>query len=234
MIDMHSHCLPFIDDGADSVDTSLKMLQYAKQMGAHTVVATPHYLSRKNDVSSFLEKRNSSFSQLSQLIEREKDKYPRVLCGAEVYLGSDISEINELDKLCYENTNYMLLELSSSVECSVISEWIYNLTINGIKPVIAHIDRYEKHSELMEELNGIDVVYQINATRFSGLFSKRAVKSILKCGETFIVASDMHNLSSRPFNMHEAFIKAGKYLSADECSQMFEIFARKILGSQNL
>ena len=47
MIDMHSHCLPFVDDGADSVETSLAMLEDAKSKGADIVVATPHCVLRK-------------------------------------------------------------------------------------------------------------------------------------------------------------------------------------------
>ena len=231
MIDIHSHCLPSVDDGADSVETSLEMLENAKMLGADIVVATPHFSLQKLDICSFLERRKSAYNEVLQIISQSPEKYPRLLCGAEVYLNCDLSELDGLKSLCYDNTSYLLLELSSSVKCSVISEWIYNITINGIKPVIAHIDRFEKYKELMAELNGIDVVYQINASRFIGMFSRRSVKSILCGAEKFVVSSDMHNLTTRTFNMHEAYKKATSYLSEQRCYEMFYGMAQTILSN---
>ena len=122
MIDMHSHCLPFVDDGADSVETSLAMLEDAKSKGADIVVATPHCVLRKQDMETFLQIRNESYNTICEIVNRDTQRYPKLLTGAEVFLGSDISEFEGLKKLCYEGTDYILLELSPLVSCSLLSD----------------------------------------------------------------------------------------------------------------
>lgn len=229
MIDMHSHCLPFIDDGADSLETSLKMLENAKINGADIVVSTPHCVLRKIDVNTFLKNRQKSYESVMEQISRNPEKYPVLMLGAEVFLGSDLSDAEYIEKLCYEGTKYILLETDSRISCSVLSEWIYNFTINGLKPVIAHIDRFDNREKLMYELNGIDVVYQINASRFLSVFSESKLKKILNNGTRFVVSSDMHNLDKRPFNLHLAMKKAHRFFNNEMCNDMFDNCARNII-----
>lgn len=229
MIDMHSHVLPCIDDGARSIDISLKMLEAAKNSGAEIVAATPHCILRKFNIDAFLDRRQNAYSSIEQELLHNPLKYPKIVMGAEVLLCEDITEYENFKKLCYGSTNYILLELSSHVSCSVLAEWIYNVSINGLVPVIAHIDRFHDYKRMMSELDGIDVVYQINATRFLGLFSSLSVKNILRCATKFLVSSDMHNLDSRSFNMHLAYNKAVRYLPKEMCGMMFGGLAEKIL-----
>ena len=231
MIDIHTHCLPFVDDGADSLETGLEMLKSAKLNGAHTVAATPHFYTGKIDVDSFLSKRNDALSLVTESILNREYDYPRIVTGAEVYINSDISEMENIKKLCYDNTDYMLLEIANGVETSSLSEWIYNLTIIGVKPIIAHIDRYAEYKKIMQELCGIDVVYQLNASEFCGFWSFGDVKDIMKRHNKFVVSSDMHNLEKRPFNMHKAFDKAKKHF-ASAADIMFEEGAKKILENK--
>ena len=68
MIDIHSHCLPSVDDGADSVETSLEMLENAKMLGTDIVVATPHFSLQKLDICSFLERRKSAYNEVLQIM----------------------------------------------------------------------------------------------------------------------------------------------------------------------
>lgn len=233
MIDMHSHCLPLMDDGADSIDTSLEMLRFAKANGAHTVAATPHYNCTKQSVDEFLNKREYSYSLIKETVLNAPGVYPKITFGAEVLLCSDLSEGIDLKKLCYAGTDYLLIELNSIYSPSTVSEWIYNISIRGYKPIIAHIDRYADHKDIMQELCGVDVVYQINAARFLGLFSNGAVKDILKRHDKFIVSSDMHNLTTRSFNMHIAYNKAKKY-AGERLGFMFNDGAAAILNNVTL
>ncbi len=232
MIDMHCHCLPFVDDGADSVETSLAMLEEAKKNGADIVVATPHCVLGRQDMEAFLQIRNESYNAIREIINKDSQRYPKLLTGAEVFLGSDISEFEDLKMLCYEGTDYILLELSPSVSCSLLSEWIYNISIAGLKPVIAHIDRFENYKQMKLELKGIDVVYQINAARFFGIFSRFAVKGIVEDHDKFIVSSDMHNLTTRKFNMHQAKKCAEKFVP-QMCDMMFHTGAANMLFNNN-
>ena len=132
MIDIHAHCLPFIDDGADSIETSLSRLETAKMCGAYTFVATPHFVWGKQSVDVFCEKRKASYDQIAKEISLQPEKYPTLLTGAEVLLTGELPDSDDLHKLCYEGTNYMLIELSGVYSVSSMAEWIYNISIKGI------------------------------------------------------------------------------------------------------
>ena len=204
MFDLHSHVLPALDDGAKNIEMSLEMLKSAKMQGVNTVCATPHCITDSDEgVVSFLEKRSASYEQLLPLIEN-KDEYPKLLLGCEVYLGCDMSEFEHLKELCYEGTNYILLEMPSGTEPGVLAEWIYNISIKGLRPVIAHIDRCPDYEEIMEELEGTDVIFQINASQFLTMSGRRLLKKLFKTGFDFFVSSDMHNTTSRVCVMGQA------------------------------
>lgn len=231
MIDLHTHCLACIDDGADSIETALNMLKNAKANGAHTVAATPHFYTGKIDVDVFLSKRRAACEGVAQSIFGNENEYPRIVTGAEVYINCDISEMDGIKQLCYENTDYMLVEIAQGVAPSTLSEWIYNLTIIGVKPVIAHIDRYADYKKIMQELSGMEIVYQLNAAELCGFFSSGTVKDIVKRHSRFVVSSDMHNLVTRPFNLHKAYDRAKKMFPS-QVDMMFEDGAKRILENQ--
>lgn len=204
MYDLHSHVLPGIDDGAKDIEMSLAMLKSAKQQGVDVVAATPHCMARSpEEVDAILGKRQQSYENLMSEI-KDKSEYPEIILGAEVYLCKDISEYNNLSLLCYQNTNYILLELSNDINASDVSEWTYNIITKGLRPIIAHIDRYKDYVDIMDELSGIDVIYQINASRFLSMSERRVLRNIFKKHDCFFASSDMHNLTSRPCNFAEA------------------------------
>ena len=203
MIDMHSHCLPLMDDGARTIQESLEMLLCAKNNGASLVAATPHCITDSEEgVADFLERRDKALDMLLKAMSDNDDNYPEILPGAEVYLGCDVSEFSNLEKLCYKGTNYLLVEMPSRYETRKLSEWIYNISVKGIVPVIAHVDRYTRYKEFMTEFNVVEnIVYQINGSAFLSLSGRMRINNIFRRHKNFIVSSDMHNCSSRPYNL---------------------------------
>ena len=229
--DLHSHVLPFVDDGAKNMEMSLEMLRNAKAQGVDTVVATPHCITDVNEaIAKFVAKRNDSYEKLLSEIEG-KAEYPKVLLGCEVYLGCDMSDFEDLSKLCYEGSDYILLEMPSGFEPSEIAEWIYNISIKGLRPVIAHIDRCPDYDEIMQELSGMDVVYQVNASQFLTMKGRHLLKKIFKHHNKFFVSSDMHNTSSRCCNLNEAKAICDKKF-AKMSSLLFEDGASYILSNK--
>lgn len=205
MIDIHTHCLPGIDDGASDVSESIKMLEESRRQGVRLVVATPHCtLHHPMAVSEFLANRERAFSLLEDEIKKTKSTIPIILKGAEVYLDHDISDIDGIEKLCIGNTNYMLVEFSRETVSPMVPEWLYSLNVKGIKPVVAHIDRYFEWEEILNLVSGTDIMFQINADVFLSFFGRRHVKKILEYGFDYIVSSDMHNMEERITRMKEA------------------------------
>lgn len=204
MYDLHSHCLPGLDDGAKNVEMSLEMLRSAKAQGVNTVCATPHCITDVDEgIVTFLEKRSKAFSKLDEYLKTD-ESLPKLVVGAEVYLGCDMSDFEHLPLLCYGDTNYILLEMPSGFEPSELAEWIYNISIKGLRPVIAHIDRCPDYEEIMEALEGTDVIFQINASQFLTMSGRFLLKKIFKKNCRFFVSSDMHNTSSRACNIGKA------------------------------
>lgn len=212
MIDIHTHCLPEMDDGAQNVNMSILMLQDSLSQGISVCVATPHcILHDDNAIQRFIERRKKSFDKLTQHIKSKKIDVPKIILGAEVYLDNDINQYKDMDELCIGNTNFILLEFPTDRQSKYIYDWIYNLTISGFKPIIAHIDRYSNYDKIINELRGLDIIYQINASRILSFLGRKKVKKIMNFTNSIIIASDMHNTTIRACNIQ----KASKYIKND-------------------
>ncbi|MBR4030269.1 MAG: hypothetical protein IKJ06_02600, partial [Clostridia bacterium] len=126
----------------------------------------------------------------------------------------------DIKSLCLGNSEYMLLEFPHAGVLPRSFDWIYELTMCGIKPIIAHIERYPERELILNSLTGLDVIYQINASTFLSFSGRYAIRSLLKYDVPYIVSSDMHNNSMRPSKMKEAYTKAKK-LFPDICDELF-------------
>ncbi len=233
MIDMHSHVLPEMDDGAKDVETSLEMLKMAKAQGVDICVATPHCtVNSPEGVERFVARRKASYDKLMEAIGGNAGEYPEIRLGAEVYLNGDFSEFDNLLDICYEGTNYMLIEFSGNSYDSEMSDWVYNISTRGIRPVIAHIDRFPPYKEMMDDLMCIEnIIFQVNATRFLTIQDRFVLRSIFKRHDRFIASSDMHNLEGRRCNLGDAF-KACKKKFPKMCDMLFHDGAKSILSNR--
>lgn len=196
LTEYHCHVLPSIDDGSDSVETSLAMLEVMRQQGVERVVFTPHfYAHREESVESFIEKRAAAFDAI-------KDKSPirDMRLGAEVAVEHGISEVRNIEKLAMQGTKLILMELPYRGYKEWMSEEIYNISAEfGLKIVYAHIHRYTEYYTKSQLAGVLDrnSVYQINNEAFGSFSSKRFVKGLMKEGYPLIFGSDAHNLTSR-------------------------------------
>ncbi len=233
MIDIHSHCLPSIDDGAKDVETSLKMLAESYSQGVELCVLTPHcVLHQPDSVKKFLDSRRKSFEMLQEKIGQENLQVPALRLGAEVYFDNDISLYEGVEKLCIEGTNLLLVEFPMRGISKMSYDWLYSLTLKGIKPVIAHVDRYRCYNDLINDFSDLDVAFQLNAENFLSFFGRRHLAKILKHEEVFIVSSDMHDLTERPCNMKNAFLRSQKMLGAVKTRKLFHKNAENLFGDQ--
>lgn len=209
LVDLHTHFLCGIDDGAKSIEESISMLNECAAQGVKTVVATPHCIVHKSGgISRFIEKRRKSFDSIAL-----NGKTPEIILGAEVYFDNDLSEYENINELCIGDTPYILIEFPMGKhDASRLAEGLYALTLAGLKPVIAHIDRYPDYAELIEAFDLPDIVYQINASRFLTFMGRRIVKKILDKVDFAVVSSDMHNTTFRKCNMKQAYEKAKKFV----------------------
>ena len=218
IVDFHSHILPGIDDGSQTLEESVAMLRMEADQGIRHVVATPHFYPRYETPETFLDKRNASETALRKVLMQEKD-LPRISVGAEVYYFRGISESEFLPQLTLEGGRYILLEMPPAPwPESIFQELEAIWRRRGITPVIAHIDRYIApfHTyRLPQRLQQLPVLVQANAGFFLEKRTRRMAMKMLRADQIQLLGSDCHNLTSRKPNLGETAAVIRKYLGED-------------------
>lgn len=237
--DIHTHILPGIDDGALDWETCRKMLEQSFACGVNRVIATPHYLPWKKNVST------AKIREMCQAVQekmREEtgiaiDVYP----GQEIYYHGDIAEhLKAGYALTLADSRYVLVEFSTGESYSTICRAVHNLREAGYIPIIAHVERYEsirkaggrsvgapegKNDEKtggkfcgLKELHALGALFQmnmevlqLNAFHQIGRWAKKALEQNL----IHFLASDMHNLQTRPPMAEEQLCWLGKHLNQE-------------------
>lgn len=198
MIDIHSHILPNIDDGSNSVDESLKMLRELSSQGVDTIVATPHFYANHNSVEEFLTNREESFNTLKPKLD---SSLPNVLLGAEVKYYEGISRLKGLDKLKIENSKLLLLEMSMRKWSEYTLRELFELSSRGdLTIVLAHIERYLRFQskDTISKLVERGIYIQSNASFFIDFYTRHKALKMLNNNEIHFIGSDCHDLIKRP------------------------------------
>lgn len=215
MIDTHSHILPGLDDGSRNIDESIAMLKILKEQGITHVIATPHFkmTDKSNSIDEFITKRNESYQELKNEIDRQGLDLPKIFLGAEVLLTMDFVEAKNKEKLCIENTNIMLIELPYYEWQSWILRMLSNLcNDNNIEPIIAHADRYVDFisSDMFDKLFNLGYKTQVNAEFVDSKARIKRLKKWLKSGQICYIGSDSHGTDFRPPTFDSYFNKIKK------------------------
>ena len=140
MTDTHTHILPGMDDGAATVEESLRMLRRCRAQGVKTVVLTPHFYPDRESADTFLERRAWSFEQLRAAVSPD---LPRLVLGAEVGWCAGLEEMDRLQELAMGSSGYLLLEMPYMAWTEEQLDSVWNLASTGrVTPVLAHVERY--------------------------------------------------------------------------------------------
>ena len=184
MIDLHTHILHGIDDGAKNLEESIKLLRMEIDSGVHTLALTPHYNPNTTSLKDFLKKRKTAYKILCAEVKKQKIPINLIL-GAEVAYSPDILGL-DIDELCYEGTKTILIELPIRTYPPLIRNVFYELLLKGYTPLLAHTERYmyfAKNPELLETLVEMGALVQINAGPFTlKLKSKRRLFNLISEG----------------------------------------------------
>lgn len=190
MIDIHTHILPNVDDGAKSLDISLKLIEEEIKNGVNKIVLTPHMNEMMQDKDAIL--------KAYEMLKKEAPEGIELLLGAEIkYYDKMVSDLNEGKLLTMNNSKYVLVEFDYMNDEHILDA-IYELQIAGYKPIIAHIERYnyltKKDYVAIKETG---TLVQVNASSINRSNYKKRVKYLLKKGFVDFIASDCHNLEHR-------------------------------------
>ena len=201
MVDIHTHVLYGVDDGAETLEDSLALLKEAKIQGIDTVYATPHFYTSDVDIESHKSNVENNFNNLLGCIN--SDAYPNVYLGYEVHYFNNIYKSDQLKELTLNNTEYLLLELDyNDITDKVINNIEEIRWQQGLKPIIAHIERYHNLKGFKKLLSIIDHENIFSQITVSSLLKKdryyKVSKKLIKKGLVDFLASDMHHIKKRP------------------------------------
>lgn len=207
MVDLHCHILPGIDDGAKTKDVSITLLELEKKQGINSVVFTPHFKIEETSFEDFLMARNKSFEELKSVVNYNKSNL-NIKIGAEVFFSVSLLKL-DLKPLCYQDTDYILVELPVTVKPYGLLQVFSDIINRGYIPIIAHVERYSYFAEdptLLYELVMMGCLTHINAETIikkNNLY--KVVMKYFKWQLIHLICSDCHSASRRPPNLKEAY-----------------------------
>lgn len=215
MIDLHSHFLPAIDDGAGSLDESLRLLRRAHIDGIEKLVATPHMYPGVFDNSI------KSIREAFDLVVSSASQIPvDIAVAAEVRISEHIlpaiekGDIPFLGK--YSGMDVLLLEFPHSHIPPGADKLVKWLISKNVIPMIAHPERnrdIQSNPQLLVPFRRMNCLFQLTASSINGEMGERAMmcaEYMLKNRLYSIVASDMHSELRRPPQMGLARQKISK------------------------
>lgn len=204
MVDIHTHILPTLDDGAETIQESLNLLKELKAQGVNTVIATPHFYPQIDNSSSFISAREKSYSSL---IANIKEDLPEIFLGCELLYYENIGLSNSISQFCLSNSNYLLLELTDDFINEKLFFDLLNLKSKNIIPIIAHIERYayaKKYHKFLKFIKKEKILTQINASAVLDEYGYKIIKKLIKKDIVSFIASDTHSVDFRPPQMADA------------------------------
>lgn len=221
--DIHTHILPSVDDGAQSVEAALELLRLEKQSGIERVVLTPHFYPQTEEVADFLARREQSHTAL--MTRWEESTMPQLQLGAEVHYSPALVEM-ELEQLTLGKGNYFLLELPDNEIPACAEQVVDRLRRKGITPILAHVERcaYFRHQpELLQRLIQTGALGQISAKALQDKKDRGFGVSCIQNGLGHIVASDLHSKTGKDICL--SALAEGRY---EELIDWTEYFAKAV------
>lgn len=225
LIDIHSHILPSIDDGAKDLGMTIQMLKSASDDGITQIILTPHNKPMHHNAD--LQKILQMTKALQKKIEEEKLKI-KLHIGNELYYRSGLAEEIICKKACtLAGSKYALIEFGTMDDYEYIRNGIYSLMSEGYQPILAHVERYTKvcvKSDRVEELIKMGCYIQVNAGSIMGSFGLSAqmfTRKLLKQHLVHFVATDAHDMGKRKPALSGCAAYIGKKYGMDYREELF-------------
>ncbi len=202
-VDIHSHILPGMDDGAKNMAQTLEMLRVAQAEGIDRIIATPHYKMGRFGASTAKIKEVIAAVKAAAAAEGiDIAIYP----GNEIYYHSELEERLENGRIATLNdTDTVLVEFSPTDSYTYIRNALDDVMSMGYQPILAHIERYQcmvKTPSHAADLKDMGVLIQMNAdsaTGETGFLIKRYCHTLLKEQLVDFMGTDAHSpLKRRP------------------------------------
>lgn len=197
-VDMHSHFLPGIDDGAENLEESLRLLKLFEDRGYKKIITTPHI------IQDLYENSAETIFPVLELVRsalRESGSSLQIEAAAEYFLDDNFIGLMESGHpFLTLKDQYILVETGFMNEPAYLRDVLFKLRLKGYKPVLAHPERYlylQTKKEKLEELFDSGVKLQINTMSLGGYYGPPAQKFaewMIDQGFVHFLGSDCHRI----------------------------------------
>jgi protein-tyrosine phosphatase len=196
-VDIHSHLLPGIDDGAKNMDTSIALLLKMASFGIKNFITTPHVLGSVYPNSSEVIKQK--LAAVKKELEKREIKGISIQAAAEYMLDGEFSALLDQKDILVLKDNYILVEMSYFSAPINLYELLFEIQLKGYKPVLAHPERYNfYHTDFKSyyKLKQAGCLFQLNLLSLTDQYGKGVQKTsekLLKENLYDFVGTDTHH-----------------------------------------
>jgi protein-tyrosine phosphatase len=230
MIDIHSHILPGVDDGAKTLDESVRMLEIAAESGTTDIVATPH-------ANSEFPFRPDVIQQKLTELQRAIGNRIRIHSGCDFHLSYD----NIQDALSYptkytiNKKGYLLVEFPEMSTFQGTPAIFDNLLSSGITPIITHPERNQLLQKRLDDLQTWvqqGCMVQVTAQSFLGIFgrsAKQCADLLLERNLVHFVASDAHDCEHRLPRLDQSYAYVFRKEGRERADRLFKQYPQHVI-----
>lgn len=239
MVDIHSHVLWGMDDGARTPEESLSLLKLAELSGTTDIFATPHIIGEKFQPSwHSIEERTAELNQMAAAAGINIHVYS----GAEVEMNWNLLEFftGPGGLFCLANSRYVLVELPVTVIPEYADEFWYQLQLKGISPILAHAERYPvlaKHPEILLQWVKKGILVQSNTGSFVNKFGPHVqvlAEKLLTNNLVHFLGSDAHNMQNRNTDNSKALKRISELVGEEKTRELAVLNPQYILEDKLL
>jgi protein-tyrosine phosphatase len=208
--DIHSHLVPAVDDGVQDVETSVHFIETLHELGIKKVITTPHII---------IDRYPNSAETISAPFHEVKDALKARGCpvsfhhAAEYYMDEYFEELMKSSRLLTLNEELLLVEISFMCAPPQLHQWLFELSAQGYRPILAHPERYNYYHQQTDEyitFKQRGCYLQINLLSLTGYYGKhiqKAAEWLIDQQLVDFIGTDLH---------HEKHLQAIKAIAKDK------------------
>ena len=238
MIDIHTHILPGIDDGAQVIEESIEIAKRASDEGVKAIVATPHVLEAISE---------DGWERIRDIFDRLKQRLISAKIGIDIILGAELFISPEVPAWIKRNreltinggNKYILIELPLYEIPPFTEQTIFELLLQGVVPIIAHPERcmaIQQDTNRLSALIGKGVLTQANVGSLTGKYGKAArktAKTLLTRNLIHMIGTDVHTLSNGSYPLSQGVNMAAEVVGIERAKEMVtSVPGRMIRGEE--
>jgi protein-tyrosine phosphatase len=236
MIDLHSHILPGVDDGAAELEAALAMARASVADGVGVLACTPHILP------GLFHNSGPEIRLAVARLQEELDAHDiplRLVTGADNHVIPDfVPALRRGHLLSIADTRYVLVEPPHHSAPPRLGDLLFGIMTAGYVPIVTHPERLtwiETHYDLIADLARRGVWMQITAGALTGSFGRRAKywgERMLCEGLAHIIATDAHDMTSRPPILSQGYACAERLVGQEEAERLVQTRPLAILENK--